>query len=427
MLFWFTGFKGEKMNKYMAYLWGVFLKQVAVCGVLTLIAGHALSHNPATTKRSVPLSEQTQRAIVFPDTARYKTLVIDLHTHSVFSDGHVWPNIRVAEAQKDGLDGLAITEHLEWQPHRQDILHLDRNRAFEVALDVATGSDLLVIRGSEITRTMPVGHINAVFITDANELLFPGHAEFAKDDPQTFRSSAIEWPAQKALDAAFKQGAFLFWNHPYWLRQSSTGKAKLTDFHIANIKTNKLHGIEIANGKNYSEEAFQIALDHDLTLIGTSDVHNLIDWDYDLDQGGHRPVTLVFASDRSTEGVRNALFAGRTVVWFGNQLLGREEFIHPLLRASLSVGQLEYLKGTQVAEITFINVSDVNFHLRYEGEYTFMWSANRITVPANSSLTVQVKPGERLDPLTLSFSIENALTAPNTHARMVFDVRADSQ
>jgi hypothetical protein len=156
-------------------------------------------------------------------------------------------------------------------------------------------------------------------------------------------------------------------------------------------------------------------------------VHNLIDWDYDLDQGGHRPVTLVFASDRSTEGVRNALFAGRTVVWFGNQLLGREEFIQPLLRASLSVGHLEYLKGTQVAEITFINVSDVNFHLRYEGEYTFMWSANRITVPANSSLTVQVKPGERLDPLTLSFSIENALTAPNTHARMVFDVRADSQ
>ena len=30
-----------------------------------------------------------------------------LHTHSVFSDGHVWPRIRVAEAIRDGLDAMA--------------------------------------------------------------------------------------------------------------------------------------------------------------------------------------------------------------------------------------------------------------------------------------------------------------------------------
>jgi histidinol phosphatase-like PHP family hydrolase len=51
------------------------------------------------------------------------TLVVDLHTHSVFSDGHVWPSVRVGEAIADGLDAVAITEHLEWQPHLDDIPH----------------------------------------------------------------------------------------------------------------------------------------------------------------------------------------------------------------------------------------------------------------------------------------------------------------
>ena len=32
-----------------------------------------------------------EREIQFPDTAEHMTLVVDLHTHSVFSDGHVWP------------------------------------------------------------------------------------------------------------------------------------------------------------------------------------------------------------------------------------------------------------------------------------------------------------------------------------------------
>ena len=37
-------------------------------------------------------------------------LSVDTHTHSVFSDGHVWPTVRVWEANKDRLDAMAITE-----------------------------------------------------------------------------------------------------------------------------------------------------------------------------------------------------------------------------------------------------------------------------------------------------------------------------
>ena len=97
------------------------------------------------------------RAIEFPDLPGYKTLVCDLHMHTVFSDGSVWPNIRVMEAQKDGLDVIATTEHLEYQSWIKDIPHPDRNRSFELATGFAKNSELMVINGSEITREMRRG------------------------------------------------------------------------------------------------------------------------------------------------------------------------------------------------------------------------------------------------------------------------------
>ena len=37
-----------------------------------------------------------------PDIPGYVTLKCDFHTHTVFSDGNVWPTIRVQEAFKEG-------------------------------------------------------------------------------------------------------------------------------------------------------------------------------------------------------------------------------------------------------------------------------------------------------------------------------------
>ena len=54
--------------------------------VLSILCGH----NP-----------KSNRKIEFPDLPGYKTLVCDLHMHSVFSDGSVWPDIRVQEAIRE--------------------------------------------------------------------------------------------------------------------------------------------------------------------------------------------------------------------------------------------------------------------------------------------------------------------------------------
>ena len=325
----------------------------------------------------------------------------------------------MAEAVQDGLDAIAITEHLEWQPHLADIPHSDRNRAYQQAAESAKGSAVIVLSGTEITRYEPVGHINAIFIDDANKLMNVQGDAKTSTDTRIFGEAAIQWPAQKSVEAAHKQGAFMFWNHPNWSNRATSGITQMNDFHANNIQKGMLHGIEVANSFWYAEAAFQTALDYDLALIGTSDVHDLIDWDYKPHEGGHRPVTLVFAQEKTAESIKEALFARRTVVWFKNMLIGREADLSPLLEASLKVTGMQYQTDTVIAEITLENTSDADFEARYTGPYSLGLSSDRFSIPAHSSVVIELKPGKMITALDLPIILENTLINPDTHASMV--------
>ncbi len=347
-------------------------------------------------------SHQSNRKIEFPDIDGFKTLICDLHQHTVFSDGAVWPSIRVQEAIKDGIDVISLTEHLEYQPHEKDIPHKDRNRAYQIALDAAKNHDLIVINGSEITRSMPPGHSNAIFITDANKLLV--------DD-------AID-----AFNEAHNQGAFVFWNHPNWISQVDNGIAKLTDMHKDLLKQNLIHGIEVVNEDTYSDEALQIALDNDLTIIGTSDIHGLIDWKFNISEGGHRPVTLVFAKEKNKNSLKEALFNKQTVVYFNNILIGRKEFLVPLITASINITKAKYIGESSVLFLSFKNNSDVDFMLKNNTNYTFHDNIDVIIIKANSSTIVRVKTLIKKSSLNLNFEVLNAVLAPNTHPNIDFKI-----
>lgn len=368
------------------------VRLVSLLVVLTLTSATAAAQH--SHSRGHAHTHTHDRAISFPDVPGYRTLVVDLHIHTVFSDGSVWPDIRVEEALRDGLDAVAITDHLEYQPHRADIPHPDRNRSFDITREIGAREGLIVIRGSEITRSMPPGHANAIFIQDANPLL--------EDDPLTvFRE-------------ARRQNGFIFWNHPMWTSQRPDGVATLTDMHLQLIEEDLLHGIEVVNYHSYSEEALQIALDHDLTILGTSDIHGLIDWDFEVPDGGHRPVTLVFATERSENGIRQALDAGRTVVYHRDLLIAREEWARPLVEASLTVGNASYRGDTSVLEVTLQNDSVVPFMLSYTGDYTFDSHAGLVVVPPNGSEQLAVRTLEHRDDWELSFNVLNVVTAPGT-------------
>jgi|TARA_B100000902_G_scaffold349423_1_gene357980 predicted metal-dependent phosphoesterase TrpH len=386
----------------------------------------ALSHEVAGSfsKYRIP-----GRLIEFPDTENYKTIVADLHTHSVFSDGHVWPNIRVAEALRDGLDAIAITEHLEYQPHISEIPHSDRNVAFIEASRAAKGTDIIVIAGSEITRENPIGHINAIFIENANKLInldksnLPAakkliearQNEADKENMDMVNHLALSyvWPVEEAISEANRQGAFVFLNHPMW--NARDGIAKLSSLHEEFIAQNLLHGIEVVNENTFSEEALAIALEKKLTIIGTSDVHNLIDWDYIPHQGNHRPVTLIFSKERDKNSIKEALFDGRTVVWFENLLIGEERNIIPLLESLLTIDSAVYKDNPSILNLTISNQSDARMQINNLSEYTFMSNHDFIEIPQNSSVELSVKTKNNLQEIEMDFEVFNALISPKTH------------
>ena len=369
-------------------------------------------------------TEKYTRKIFFSDIDGYKTLLTDFHQHTVFSDGSVWPTIRVEEAIKDGLDAISLTEHLEYQPYSKDIPNPDRNRAYNIAKSFAENKNksldrkLIVINGQEITRSMPPGHINAIFLNDANKLLHP------KD-------------SLKGILAANKQDAFVFWNHPAWPAQRSDGIAKLDEFHKYLIEKKLLHGIEVVNELYYSEEALRLALENDLTIMGTSDIHGLVDWlfkvpdDNESSNGtlpGHRPVTIIFSKDKSEDGIKDALFAGKTAVFYNELLIGKEENLKPLVEKCLVINNINDLElgysedgKSTIKKVEIKNVSDAPFILKNLNSFTFETNSDIINIMPNSIHSISVKTkGEPLN--ELKFEVLNGIIAPKKYLNISLQI-----
>lgn len=366
-----------------------------------------------------------ERKLFFPDLDNYKTLLTDFHQHTIFSDGLVWPTIRVEEAVKDGLDAISLTDHLEYQPFSRDIPNPDRNRVYLVAKDFTdrinktVDKKLIIINGQEITRSMPPGHINAIFLDDANKLLYPNDS-------------------LKGIEEANKQNAFVFWNHPGWPAQRSDGIAKLDDFHRYLIDKNLLHGIEVVNELYYSEEALDIALKNNLTIMGTSDIHGLIDWLFKVPDDnesenknlpGHRPITMVFAKSKDKKSIKEALFEGRTAVFYNEMLIGKEENLKPLIEKCLVINNVNNLNlgysedgESSIKKIEIENISDAPFFLKNLSDFTFETNSDIITIYPNSKHTIAVRTrGNSLG--ELKFEVLNGIIAPKKYAKISLIVK----
>lgn len=307
---------------------------------------------------------QSRKIIHIPDIPGYQTLKGDFHMHTVFSDGTVWPTVRVEEAWREGLDVIAITDHIEYLPHSKDVV-ADHNRSFEVAKPLADKLGILLIQSAEITRSMPPGHLNVLFISNANLL--------ERDD------------VFDALKEARDQGAFIFWNHPGWKAQQPDTTLWWEE-HTRLLNQDLLHGIEVYNEKEYYREAIDWAVKKDLTMLGNTDIHGPVAMDYDLEKY-HRPMTLVFAKSKTRQGVKDALFSQRTAVYFENMLMGKPTILEPLFFASLSIDSapLNLTKG----EARFVEVennSDVDYELElvqpgvgFDAPETIMLKAHHAT------------------------------------------------
>jgi hypothetical protein len=333
-----------------------------------------------------------RREINIPDISGYKTLKCDFHIHTVFSNGLVWPTIRIQEAWMEGLDVIAFTDHLEYHTFDKDVVYND-NRAIEVAQPMADMYNIILIRGVEITRKQPLGHFNAIFTTDNNALRVPD--------------------SLKSIAIANQQNAFVFWNHP--LEENGNW----FDVQEQLYKQGQLKGIEVANHNTYFPEAQQWCMDKNLTMMSNSDVHNPITFDYDFSKGEHRPTTLVFAKEKSPEGIKEALINHRTVVYWKDKLIGREEFLKAIYKESVLIlnTSFSFKKDKKNKAVILIkNNSEIPYQLVFKNDSKNLNLPNNVTLAGSKTTAIAIEYTSSeagVKTLLIPFEISNLLVLPN--------------
>lgn len=288
--------------------------------------------------------------IIIPNVGAYQVLKCDFHMHTVFSDGQVWPTIRNQEVWEEGLDAYAITDHIEYTPHKEDV-KVNHNRGYELLKETAAKNNLILLKGNELTRDTPPGHFNALFNGDASEYIVSRDVEHDKE----------------ALKKAATQDAFIFWNHPGW-KPGIEGSYEWIPFVDYLYRNKTLHGIEVINGFGIHLKALDWCVDKGLTVMGSTDMHNLVAHEYDFSKEYvHRTMTLVLAKERTAESIREALVAGRTVAWASKILAGKEEHVRALFEACVQLMPVHYTEekknGDKINYYELRNNSDLYFEL----------------------------------------------------------------
>ncbi|MBR6731977.1 MAG: phosphotransferase [Bacteroidales bacterium] len=334
------------------------MKRILFFLLVLPFAAHAQLSNDDVMKYDHRNASQYRNEINIPGFDGYQTLKCDFHIHTVFSDGTVWPSVRVHEAWTEGLDVIAITDHIEYRPFR-DIVVSDNDKSYEIAAEEGERYGIMVIKGAEITRSKPLGHLNALFISDADAL--------AVDDPL------------EAIDIADRQGAYIIWNHPGWPDNKST----FYPVHGELIKAGKIDAYEVYNYMESYPLTFDWYAQYGIAPMANTDIHGPVAMDYDSGEGWMRPMTLVFASEKTQEALKEALEAKRTLALFQGNLVGDKEYLSKLVSASLKTEET-------AGRLSVTNISDITYTMTL-GDDLYIFPAGKTVIISRpeGELTVQ--------------------------------------
>ena len=352
------------------------------------------SGNKDIYRHSMRYGRGARTEIVLPQVNGYNVYKADLHTHSAFSDGSVLPEYRVKEAWADGLDIMAVTEHIEYRRQETKMLEyledyakkgetidnwdiinnpadkkgirVDLNYAVELSQKAAQQYGLLIIPGTEITRNpKQVGHYNALFTTDNNAIYDP-------DPLQSFRNAKA-------------QGALIQHNHPGWQRTS----LDMPEFEVKAYGEGLIDGIEIMNGGEFYPKAIERAKELGLFMSANTDVHGTTAMDYDNVEVG-RNMTLIFAKEKTLPAIREAIEAHRTLAYAFGNVAGDEQLLKDFFLACVKFEPvMKDYKDRQIFTIT--NTTSIPFAFRIGGG-NVVWLDPFTTISAktnNIKITVE--------------------------------------
>jgi hypothetical protein len=144
-------------------------------------------------------------------------------------------------------------------------------------------------------------------------------------------------------------------------------------------------------------------------MLGNSDIHDPITGYeiYEDPELTHRPVTLVFAKEKTAEALKEALLDGRTAVWHKNRLIGREKYLDAIFKASVKITKPYYRqKDTIWCEIKNSSCMDIQM------EKAGTERAEKLVLPANSTTLLKTKVKGEPEQAKLSYVVKNFLIAP---------------
>ena len=120
-------------------------------------------------------------------------------------------------------------------------------------------------------------------------------------------------------------------------------------------------------------------------------------------------MTLVLAKERTLESLREALFANRTIAWFGDKLAGKEEYLAAFFKEAVSI---KYYDTTKKGKNYIVkNSTDVRFILQGMKGLRFM-------IPANGETMIMIPKGSKN-----RFRVRNLYIRGKENLRVVLDLK----
>ena len=380
------------------------------CLALTLLASLPLvaqtyyvdSKNPEIL-RHAELVDAHRTEIFLPMVNGYNVYKADLHTHTLYSDGSFMPSFRVQEAWQQGLDVIAITDHLEsrrteevmvkylekyvsdeypeavntfiaLEPTPVGSIMVDLNFGIKAVQKEAERYGLTVIPGGEISRCgATIGHFNALFIEDCNAIYDP--------DPLT------------SIRNAKKQGALVMLNHPGYRRTN----IDFSEVEKQAYAEGLFDGIEVMNGSSFYPGAINRAMDGGLFIAACTDVHGANKYN-----AFERPMTLIFAKDKTLESIREALEARRTLAMGFNTISGEEQLLKDFFKAGVKVEVIR--KSDSGTELLLTNTTPITYLIRQDG-------VNQKRITPSTSILIKVGKGKT----SFSFEVLNMFCGSDAH------------
>ena len=373
----------------------------------------------ALYNRRVPRTE-----IILPQVKGYNIYKGDFHVHTIYSDGEVTPRERVREAWYDGLDVIAITDHLEirtyekymlkaLQPYSKDgepfvyahagagnktnkdaPMLCNLNAGYEEACQYIKNEALpiLAVRGTEIWRKpSEIGEYNAIFLKDINAIC-------DKDLFECFRRVK-------------EQGGFIIHNHPGWRRKTMDK----SEAQIRAYGEGWIDAIEVVNDAALYPQMIDRCVNENLTITASTDLHRTSAQYYPRGGDRFRTMTFILAKECTEKAIKEALEKRRTIGYSSNNLIGEEMWLGEFINAAVDCKVVAEDKTKGKRTLQFTNTCSVPFLLR-RGKTVY-------TLNPFQSLRMNFDKNKETGKFNKSeFVVDNIWTVGDKHPKLTIEI-----